>query len=101
MFNSIKEFRDDPSLSAKLFAFCHLLHEQRPKIPEEQKETIISRAQRKISENLDYTPPLVTRNKALSIYSGTGNDFSLLKVTLQQKMTLKQKEHSLISKRQL
>jgi len=28
IFNSIKQFRDDPSLCAKLFAFCHLLSER-------------------------------------------------------------------------
>lgn len=29
MFNSIKDFREDPSLSAKLFAFCHLLYKRK------------------------------------------------------------------------
>jgi hypothetical protein len=75
MFNSIKEFRDDPALSAKLFAFCHLLYEQTPKLQnEESKEgkDTGTKSVRKQSENLEYLP-LVSRNKTMSGYPGTGN----------------------------
>lgn len=35
IFNSIKEFRDDPNLTAKLFAFCQLLEEKAPTVAPE------------------------------------------------------------------
>jgi hypothetical protein len=85
MFNSIKDFRDDPSLSAKLFAFCHLLYEQTPKSQKEELKENELKSERKKSETIDYLPPLVTRNKALSIYgTNQGKIFILLMYLLKQ-----------------
>lgn len=66
MFNSIKEFKEDPSLSAKLFAFCKLLNDKAPKKDKEEfKEE---------SDKMDFVPQItVPRKRIPSSYISSDN----------------------------